>query len=220
MNQTRRRTQIRTILLLAGMSVLVNPPSVCCQPDMGYGIKLGPSIGWQTYESEMFGGLKFMDLPLTGFDAGLFLKFSRPRFFIQGELHFVQKGSADEYEATDAVGNVIGTNRLKYRIDYLSLSISAGKVIRRGMPALYVFAGPRLDIWTGSGSEWFKSSFEASKRFILGSDIGTGVHCPLGTNLAVLLEIRYAHDWTYVYEEGPVTLRNKALQIVMGLELN
>jgi hypothetical protein len=215
-----RCMRIRTILLLVGMSAVAGPATAWGQPEVKYGIKLGPSIGRQTYESEVFGGFNAFDHPLTGLDAGLFLKFPRPRFFIQGELHFVQKGSADEYEATDSIGNVIGIERLEFRIDYLTMSISAGREIRKGMFAFYIFTGPRLDIWTGSGSEWFEMSFEVSKRFILGSDIGTGVRCSLGRNLGLLLEIRYAYDWTYAYSESSVTLRNSALQILMGLELD
>ncbi|MFC1530113.1 outer membrane beta-barrel protein [Gemmatimonadota bacterium] len=213
-----RRGPIRILILLVGLAIVFSAPPAHGQPVTGYGIKLGPSFGRQVYTSELVGDIDFMENSLTGFDLGLFLKLSGRGYFFQGELHFVQKGSVDEQARTDGAGNVIGTIRTRFRVDYLSLPISAGLEVWSRESSLYVFAGPRIDIWTGSASEWFERDFKNSKRALFGGDLGAGVRVPFGESLAILVEMRYAHDLTNILKADMYSLRNRTFLILLGIE--
>jgi hypothetical protein len=205
-------------MLGASLTLILTTSPADCQPTKEYGLKVGRSYGTQDHLSEVFGGGGFMDHSLVGLDVGVFLKRSGQWLFIQWELHFVQKGSSDKSMRTDAFGNVLGTIRYRSRIDYLSIPISVGTKLRQQPLSPYVFAGPRIDIPTGSGSGMFDPGVDDADQFVFGSDIGAGIRIPTGGSLAFLLEVRYAHDWTNAVQSEFVSIRNSAFQVLLGIE--
>jgi hypothetical protein len=218
-NSPRRVGSIPILPLATGLTLMLTTSPADCQPTKEYGLKVGASIGRQDYRAELFGGSGgFMDHTISGLDVGAFLKRSGQRFFIQWEMHFVQKGSSDRQVRTDAFGNVLGTIRSRDRIDYLSVPVTVGLQLADLPLSPYVFAGPRVDVASGSGSGVFDREFEDLERFVVGTDIGAGIRIPAGGSFAFLLEVRYAHDWTDALRFESVAIRNSAFQVLLGIE--
>ncbi len=142
------------------------------------------------------------------------------------EIFYIQKGSADEVVITSEAGpQPIGTGWWTYRIDYLSIPLTAKLMIRREPWSVYGIIGPRMDIrlhqeneWndTGISSEGMNTMYRRFRRIDFGADMGAGLERRIASSLNLAVEFRYSPSFSHVYQSDRLNIRNRCFEFLLG----
>ena len=186
---------------------------VAGQRTTAYGIKGG--LTRATLDTEFADGFDLGQQYRTGLDAGIFLEWLGPSFAILNEVHYIRKGMLTEEVLTDSSGTVIGTAEYGDRLDYLSFPLLARLAFGSGMVRYYLAAGPRIDLLVGFKTARYGLLYTEFPPLCLGADVGVGVEIAGW----FLLEARYSHDITFAYKSDSERIKNRSLQLLLGLRV-
>jgi hypothetical protein len=142
------------------------------------------------------------------------------------EIFYIPKGSAYESVITSEAGpQPIGTGRWTYRIDYLSIPLTAKLMIHQEPWSVYGIIGPRMDIrlhqedeWndTGISDENMKTMYRRFRRIDFGADMGVGLERGIASYLNLSVEFRYSPSFSHVYQSDLLSIRNRCFEVLLG----
>jgi hypothetical protein len=181
-----------------------------------WGVKAGASFANQSYEYQDE-GFSISPDRRWGFDLGVFAEFlTLPTISILGELHYVQKGSTFEVAVTGPDSPyILGFATADVRDDYLSIPLMAKLRLESDQFIPYFVAGPRLDILIGQARDPEQSTAD----YVIpeaGATFGLGAEFLLEPPTALIVEVRYAPNFTNAYEGEFVDIRNESLEMLVG----
>ncbi len=217
----------RTHAIALSLLLIIVPVRHGFAQQIGAGLRGGLSV--TDFESDLgdFGtrvGIAFGFFAEIGFGSW---------FAITPELQFVGKGSDNEIADPESLPSLESTN-VDVSIGYINLLVPAVLTIPLGGavdPRLY--AGPTLAIEltcrvshrvrdvVGQGScgvQWIEGEpppFVETRTFDLGLVFGGGVDIAAGPG-AVTADVRYTHGLTNINSEGEPSLKNRAVEFLIG----
>ncbi len=204
--------------LIVVLLVLTAVTTIDAQLVRGWGIKVGAAFSNQSWD------YKNADIDVdwdskTGFSAGLFAEFlDIPVVSVLTELNYVQKGVSNELILTSVANPAGEKTEAENTIDYIEL-LAAAKV-RFPMVAIspYVFAGPRVNFELGkSFNEYYNTIENDLESNVAGISVGIGVEAGLVLPFSLLAEYRYDYDFSNVFENDDLEIKNSCHRIQIGI---
>jgi opacity protein-like surface antigen len=186
-----------------------------------YGFKGGfaqTSQTWNYSHNSFLYGLKVYDKPRVGIDIGGFIEwFNMPFISVVTEIHYIQKGSTDEFIYTTAASpdGTGGTMIIDPRIDYLSFPMFGKLRLETPIITLYGIAGPRIDFIIGHNNYATGAVFDDLKSPEFGLTIGAGLEYPIFVAYKVGVEYRYSYSPQYAYSNQHLTVKNNSMEFIL-----
>jgi len=141
-----------------------------------------------------------------------------PYFSLLTEVGYTQRGYTKPTETRSREGKPLGIDEQPKRFDYLTVAALARLRYPGAAAEPYVLAGPRGDTFLGGAPD--NLLIELYDTFAFGATVGVGVE--LGAEvlpMPAFLEVRYNADVTNSLSSGPRDMRNRAVDILLGIEL-
>jgi hypothetical protein len=221
------------VAALVVLAVLIGTTASRCQPSGTFGFKIG--LVYANQRQDFAGGYLPMEWR-TGFDVGAFARvFDDNWFGVNGEVHFVRKGSAfpdipiTTAEYPDGTGELV---KVGYNFDYVSASILPRAHVSLGAVEVYCMAGPRVDMLVHRAASidappsilsTLRSSFDAHLRHYkdveFGGDFAVGCHVDNLLPLGFGAEVRYSPDFTSCFEVPGGTITNRSWEFLLVVSL-
>jgi opacity protein-like surface antigen len=223
-------------LVLLVLIVSLNPLSAFTSPIQQFGLK-----GGLTSANQEFSGVYWVEENAKrkiGFNAGIFAEFfDCAGLSLLAQIEYTQKGTVEEFRATDELGNNAGLFRTTSTLNYLSLPLSAKYEISIQQIVPYVIAGLRYDhllnhesvaegpeeLQVGSEPGTFvleNTIYDHFSRNIFGAQIGAGVTFDLFSGFKPALEFRYNLDLTNSLSEEGQKAKNNSFDISLFLPID
>jgi hypothetical protein len=138
------------------------------------------------------------------------------------QVLYVRKGSEAKVLYTEIgvpLESGAAPKPLKDAIDYLSIVplLKAGVSFGPGRP--YVMVGPRLDLKVGGDSELNSVASDGLETLNWGVTGAVGYELPVGESHRLTLEIHYHRDFSDAYRLTRLTVRNRALIVMVGMTI-
>ena len=134
------------------------------------------------------------------------------------EVGYTQRGYSRPAEVRSPEGEPLGTGEGSTRFHYLTTAALARLRYPGAAVEPYVWVGPRADVFLGGAPD--NLLVEQYDTFALGATIGVGVG--MGTEVLpvpAFLEVRYNADASNSLSYCPRDVRNRAVDILLGIEL-
>ena len=204
-------------IILAVVLVLFSFSGANARLLKGYGLKAGVVVANQDFEYSE--GFQADTKDRAGLDFGVFAEWlDIPFFSILTEVHYIQKGHADEFVRTDEFGTPISSTRIDHRLDYLSVPLLAKASLRTKHVLPYLVVGPRFDFLLDYKSETLDQVYKELKDSDVGATIGLGMESRTDP-VKVLVEFRYSPDFTDAYKTDLLKVKNNSFEILFGVRL-
>ncbi|MBU2505604.1 MAG: PorT family protein [Bacteroidetes bacterium] len=183
-----------------------------------YGIKIGETVSYQTWEYSQLGNY-VMDKKV-GFNIGVFAEFYDWCFisFI-GEINYIQKGFQEELYRAIRVNNDYKTESLlrKVRFDYINISLLVKPKINFSFLVPYLIFGPRMDFEIGKSSNYPIGDFyDDFNKNMIGLKFGVGTEIII-LKYGLLLEVLYDLNIREVYKNPNLEVKASSIDFRIGV---
>ena len=212
------------VLSEAVFTLPFSPTGVTAQLVRGYGLTVGGVRAEQQWEYSPAAFNESGSTPgvpssrIWGVDVGAFVEFfDAPHISVLTELRYVQKGRTVTLIETVPANNPQGYIDLGPR-DYAQRSHF---IVAAIMPKLrleyetltpFIAFGPSLDILVS-----YPSTNITLKRYELAVSVALGAEMSVASSLRILAQLRYNPTLTDAYSTDRLAVRNRAMEILLGL---
>lgn len=170
---------------------------------------------------------------LLGFNAYLFYDYFQVENFILGaEAGFNRKGWRIKVRTTGETGNEFGEAFINQKTNYVTVSNPIKFGIELDGIKPYLIIAPRVDFYTGYSvsTDGFSREVDSAivntpdellenlSKTVFGINGGIGLELRRLLPKTLMLETRYQLDLTNSYESNLRSLRNKSIEILVGIK--
>ena len=208
---------MRRILIATSICISLLNSDVEAQLINCIGLKLGSVAANQDWEYSRY--TANLDTRVRwGTDLGAYVEWLHlPVVSLLTEVHYIQKGfRVDIPVRTTANPEGDGTfHTYAPRVDYLAIPLLAKCRIELGSSSLYVFGGPRLDVFLNTDDQGFGIVLDNFRYSEYGVTIGLGFLTTQILPFGLGAEIRYSPSLQDSYATDLLTVRNSSFEIVL-----
>ena len=213
---------MKALIVLIAFCVILNTSTSQARLLRAYGLKAGFIKAEQRWHYSPQSGIDASGIsPVWGFDAGGFVEFFNfPNFSLLTELRYVQRGrtvTVNVVRVADTPQGYIdlGLQEIKQRFEYISIPVLVKIHFDNEKVTPYVTLGTRFEYLISYPPS---PVYDRLDKFELAAFVAAGMEVNFGFTPKLLFEFNYSQSITNSFKNEFVTVNNRSLSFLLGLE--